>query len=121
MREGTLRTRRIGTAVASLKAVLGIGLLGATPARAENDFANGFEDQLGRLVAFEAFQLGRFVLGSAFAVPAAHYGYGSYEYAPPRRVREHRAPRDAYRPHECDEPWRHQRDRYRDWDDPYDD
>ncbi len=53
--------------------VASLGLLGAVPARANNDFANGFEDQMGRLLALEAFQIGRLVLSSGLHTHVAYY------------------------------------------------
>lgn len=135
MQVQSLRTGGRLLATASLVAVLGVFLLVATPAQAENDFANGFEDQLGRLVAVEAFQLGHLLLAGAFQGPGyyanvVHAGppspdYRGYrdeyvEYAPPR----HRA-RRVRRGHDhrdCDEHRRVRRHRdYEDDDYYYDD
>lgn len=49
-----------------------ISLIGAGPARANNDFQNGFEDELGRIVATQAAAFGAHVLaGAAYPVAAA--------------------------------------------------
>jgi len=86
---GTQTTRRIrgGHKLAGLAAVLGLGLVLAAPAaHARNEFANGFEDQLGRIVAVETVRLGGFLLGgAAYGPPAAYVAptpvyYGSYRY-----------------------------------------
>jgi hypothetical protein len=125
----TLRTGRWSVATLSLIAALGVVLASAKPAHAENDFANGFEDQLGRLVAVEAFQLGHLLLAGVFQPPAYYSGvvhaappvrdyrdaYVAYE--PPRR---HHARRRAWRghdDHDCDEHRRVRRNR--DYDDEY--
>ncbi len=60
----------------ALLAVLG---LAATPARAGNELRNGFEDQVGRLLAFQVFHAGHAILyggyGPGYAAsarPAPH-------------------------------------------------
>ncbi len=40
-----------------------LALIHAAPARANNDFLNGFEDQLGRIVATQVFAIGAPVAG----------------------------------------------------------
>jgi hypothetical protein len=81
------RRRAWRTALAALAVCAGVGLVTASPARADNDFRNGFEDQLGRLLAWEVFRVGHVVL------------QGGYPYYAP----EHRA-----RPHPRHRPrWRH--------------
>lgn len=121
MRSTALRTYRSALLTASFVAVLGAGLVTAAPAQAENDFANGFEDQLGRLFAVEAFRIGHFVLASALPAPPVAYGYSdgtSYDDEPVVYERRHRRERRAHRrvnrrahpryhAYDCDEPSRH--------------
>ena len=64
--------------------VASLGLLGAVPARANNDFANGFEDQMGRLLALEASQIGRLVLSSGLHTHVAHYATAWPQYSAAR-------------------------------------
>ena len=122
------RTRRVGL-LAACAAAIGIGA--AQPAHASNDFANGFEDQLGRLFAFEAFRLGQGILAHALAGPPVAIGYGDpyYDDAPvvyprhrPVARRGHRAvrrPHPRYHAYDCDHP---DHRRYERWDDyAYDD
>jgi len=59
--------------VSFLAALALMGLL-AAPAHAGSEFDDGFEDQLGRLFAYEAFSLGRWIVGSAYA----HAAYGPH-------------------------------------------
>lgn len=84
---------RHGLAIACAVAVATLGLVGAAPARAENDFANGFEDQLGRIVAHQAVGLGFLLLSGGLQPqrvwhdPYSGYGHARpYSYRPPRRV-----------------------------------
>ncbi len=63
---------------------LGAALLMGASARADGDFENGFEDQMGRILAFEAVQAAKAVLfyGAPVPVPvAAPYAAAGY-YAP---------------------------------------
>jgi hypothetical protein len=50
---------------------LGAALLMGASARADGDFENGFEDQLGRILAFEAVQAAKAVLFYGAPVPVA--------------------------------------------------
>jgi hypothetical protein len=100
-RKTTLETARQGcraprsSALAALLACAALGLA-AAPARAGNEFKNGFEDQIGRLLAFQVFQAGQVILG------APGYGYG-YAWA----VRP--APRPLYPPRHWHHAHRHPR------------
>lgn len=112
MRKKTSGSRR-GFAIACVVAVTTLGLVGAAPARAENDFANGFEDQLGRIVAHQAVSLGFLLLSGGAHHQAVRYGvrhepYRGWTHADPyryrpayrhkRRARRHyRPPRRVYR------------------------
>ena len=51
-----IQTRGFGSAVAALAGA--VALIAAGPARANNDFQNGFEDQLGRIAAYRGRQPG---------------------------------------------------------------
>jgi hypothetical protein len=66
---------------------LTLALMGAEPARAGDEFEDGFKDELGRIAAHEAVRGGRqilagILLGGAYA-PAAPQPVGYYEPAPP--------------------------------------
>ena len=75
-----------------------VALIAAGPARANNDFQNGFEDQLGRIAAYGAVNLGLQILSGGYypavvpvpVAPVAYYGpsYGPYyrPYYGPRNV-----------------------------------
>ena len=75
----------------TLAAIAAVIALGAAPAaRANNDFKNGFEDQLGRIAAFGAVNLGLHVLSGGYYPPvpvavapvAAPAYYGPAYYGP---------------------------------------
>ena len=66
------RCRIAGRSLAALAVMLCAGYA-ATPAQAGNEFRDGFEDQMGRLVAVEAFQVGRFILSGGHPGFATHY------------------------------------------------
>lgn len=99
-RHGT-QTRRRGAAtwIAAL-AVLGGAMGVGAPARAGNDFANGFEDQLGRLAAIQVVRFGQLLLtGGVAPHPHGHHWAGHarghpavYGPAPYRHVHPHAAP-----------------------------
>ncbi len=83
------------SAVLAFALALGAVSLPATPAQARDEFENGFEDQIGRLLAFEAYRVGRVILGG-------HAPYGGhrgdyYDYGRPRHYRYSPPPR-FYRP-----------------------
>src|SRR5262245_60794786 len=59
---GRARIAALAIAVASITGV-------ATTARADSHFDNGFEDQLGRILAFEVVQAGKALLFQGVAVP----------------------------------------------------
>lgn len=70
---------------------LGAALLMGASARADGDFENGFEDQMGRLLAFEAVQAAKAVLFYGAPVPVAVPApYVAPTYYPP--VVEYSAP-----------------------------
>ena len=90
-------------------------LFAAAPARAGGEFRDGFEDQLGRLAAFEVFHLGHVLLqgypGPVYAVhyaprPAPHHHHGH----PGRHLGHHRKHHGA--PCAIDHSRRLQRDRH---------
>lgn len=57
----------------------------AEPARANNDFQNGFEDQLGRIVATQVFAIGAQAVTGAYVpvvAPAVYYAPPPVYYAP---------------------------------------
>ena len=86
------RIARLG-APALLLAIAATGIFSAQPAQAKNDFANGFEDQLGRIAAYQAVSFGKFVLsGGAIHShyrPAVHHR----RHHGPRWARRHRSER----------------------------
>lgn len=114
-------------AAAAIGAFLVAGTM-ATPAEADSNFEHGFEDQLGRIFAFEAVNLGKHVLFQSAAHTSwdnhrdrhhggynrhhryvryeGHNGHGKHYWKSPRR---HHAPKNNH--------WRkhdHGREYYRD-------
>lgn len=82
------------TALAGVALVSGALLFAASPAQARNDFKNGFQDQLGRIAAFEVVRAGKYVLFGGYApYYAPHWRFRPVvhrtRYAPPRRVVRH--------------------------------
>jgi hypothetical protein len=68
---------------AALAAFLWVGAA-AAPARADSNFRRGFEDQMGRIMAYEAVNLGKAVIFQGVVHPAV-YGGGhasGYGHAP---------------------------------------
>ncbi|MBW2267341.1 MAG: hypothetical protein JRH16_02100 [Deltaproteobacteria bacterium] len=141
MRKAAFRWKRWGPSVPALALAACLSLLGATPARAGNDLANGFEDQMGRLLAVEAFQFGRFLLSGglhggrmapyATAWPSSAGVRTEHNHAldhddpvDSRRryhARRHRARHERYADHGCNHHERTERSERRpswdDWDD----
>ena len=97
------RTRNRRSVVTFL-AGLALACLMAVPAQAGNEFDDGFEDQLGRLVATEVFHLGRFLLTGG-----AHYAY-TYDDRHARRA--HRRAHRHHRQHRHDRHHHHDHDRH---------
>jgi len=88
-----IQNRNFG--LVALAALAGaVALLAAGPARANNEFQNGFEDQLGRIAAYGAVNLGLQVLTGGYypavvPVPVVQASYYGPHYAPyygPRKV-----------------------------------
>ena len=102
--ERTKRNTRTRCALAFL-ATLACAGLAALPAQAGNDFRDGFEDQLGRLVAVEAFHVGRWILSGGHP---AHYRFSNHarpSYYERHRHHAHRRPHhDSPHRHRVDEP-----------------
>jgi hypothetical protein len=97
--------RRSALAALAIGAALG---LAASPARAGNEFKNGFEDQIGRLLAFEVFHAGHLILG------APVYRSVTVVRPVPRPVYVARSWRHGHRHHHHhDEPCDGERDAYR--------
>ena len=71
MRIQTLERKQRRLGLAALALVTSLGLLGAAPAQADNDFVDGFEDQMGRMVAAQTFAIGQAFIGAAFFAPIA--------------------------------------------------
>jgi hypothetical protein len=74
----------LALALAFFASVLAVGH--AEPAHARNDFQNGFEDQLGRIVAGHVYAVGAQVLGGGYVpvvAPAVYYTPPPVYYAPP--------------------------------------
>jgi hypothetical protein len=80
MRQATLQRTRFHRSFAALAlAVVGAAaLFAAVPARADNDFRNGFEDELGRVAAHAVVGAG---VQIAFGGPVG-YGYAPAYYRP---------------------------------------
>jgi hypothetical protein len=110
------RTRLLGSAFAIGLAALA---LGAAPASAGSEFKNGFEDELGRIVAHHVAAVGHAVLAAPLIVhhsryhappryrplppPVAHHAHaarrrGHDRHGHLRRHRHHRGCRHAARP-----------------------
>lgn len=72
-------TRRAGwpLAIAAVGIFLWVGAA-AAPARADSTFERGFEDQMGRILAYEAVNLGKNILFQGIVHPARHGGYGGH-------------------------------------------
>ena len=81
-----IQTRGFGAmAVAVLAGV--VALIAAGPARANNEFQNGFEDQLGRIAAYGAVNVGLQILTGGYypavvPVPVVQANYYGPRYAP---------------------------------------
>lgn len=73
-------------AVAAIGAFLLVG--SAAPAKADSNFSRGFEDQMGRILAYEAVNLGKHVLFQGVAQSVNHRPY---------RGDDHRYDRDRRR------------------------
>ncbi|HIJ51390.1 MAG TPA: hypothetical protein HPP54_10130 [Nitrospinae bacterium] len=58
----------------------------ALPAGANNDLKNGFEDQVGRLLALETFNVGRAILSPQYRPRAAYRPARRPAYRPVRRA-----------------------------------
>lgn len=124
--DGMLRNLGIRTSAVGLFA-LALGAVGfsAAPASARNDFQNGFEDQMGRILAFEAFHVGQVILSGG--APYAYHGDGPvyeervyYPAPPPVYYRPYYArPRSYHKHRDCDRVESH-RDGRRGGDDRYD-
>ena len=101
----------------AMVAIVALMAFTAAPASAGgNEFDDGFEDQLGRLVATEVFQLGRAVLTGGYHHAAHSYGRHPDDYRPYRRHDHyrHRGHAKHHRWHH----WRHHRDHGHDYDEP---
>ena len=102
--------------------VCGVGLLGAAPAQAEDEFGHGFKDELGRIAAQQVFFVGKAVWTGAFepvAAPARYDEHRHVEARPaPYRYWRDEPPRRAWREETRRQRWRerarHWRQRYRD-------
>ena len=82
----TNRRRIAGRSLAALALLLCAGFA-ATPAQAGNEFRDGFEDQLGRLVAVEAFHMGRLILTGGHPGSTTQYVYVETPYQTKRSHR----------------------------------
>ncbi|MGH0032819.1 MAG: hypothetical protein ACQGVC_23745 [Myxococcota bacterium] len=72
------RTTRWSFALAVLGTFLWVGAT-AAPAHADSNFERGFEDQLGRILAYEAVNAGKEILFHGIVHPV-HYDQRSYGY-----------------------------------------
>ncbi len=106
-------------ALAVAVAVSAVAVTRAKPASANHDFQNGFEDQLGRIFAYQVAALGVRALGGPYApvvapvvVPVPYYAapvvyapiYGGY-YGHPHRVKVRQVVYYPERP--CNEDYDH--------------
>jgi hypothetical protein len=97
-------------ALTAVAVAIGSVAFTAAPAQARDEFENGFEDQIGRLLAFEAYRVGRVVLGGG--VPYGPYDYDYGYHTPPRVERHYYYERPRYhRPRHVHHSHRHGRDR----------
>jgi hypothetical protein len=80
------RRRALGPlTLAALGAFLWVGA-SAAPARADSNFERGFEDQMGRIMAYEAVNLGKAILFQGVVHPAVHHDTHGHGYAPTTQV-----------------------------------
>jgi hypothetical protein len=96
----TQRSRTLCAATLTVIAIaLGSVALTASPAQARDEFQNGFEDQIGRMLAFEAYRVGRVVLGGGFPYATYRGGYDDDYgyYGRPREERHYYYERPRYR------------------------
>jgi hypothetical protein len=112
-RSGFLSRRIRGASLAAGAALLCLGLT-ASPASAGGEFKDGFEDQLGRLLAVHAFQVGKVAL-LAGHVPGGYWDDSRVRYEGRRHRSEHAVHRDAPRRHDRRVERRHHGDRDRKW------
>ncbi|MCG8589167.1 MAG: hypothetical protein MJE66_07735 [Proteobacteria bacterium] len=107
-------SRRLRIALWTGTAAIALLLVSAGSASAKNDFANGFEDELGRIVARHA---GALVLhGPAFAY--GHYDRGYHDERRHHRKHRRHHRRWHHRRHHDHHGWhgrRHHRRDYHDW------
>jgi hypothetical protein len=84
-------------ALALAAGLITIGLMGASPARADDEFGHGFKDELGRIAAQQAFLAGRAVLVEIFR-PVQSARYAEPDHAPQQaRYRDEPRYRDEER------------------------
>jgi len=91
----TMHRKPIRRSIAVLAALACAGLLAAAPAQAGNEFQDGFEDQMGRLVALQVFQLGNLLIFG----PPATYVYTETRYTPPPPLKKHHRKHRGHRGH----------------------
>lgn len=121
--------RRGFGALAAAALVGGATLFGAAPAQARNEFKNGFEDQLGRIAAVGAVNVGLSVLSGGYypaypavvpvpVAPVVHYAPPVYYrpvypvyYGPPHAVVV------KHKHHRHHKHWRRGHGHHGDWDD----
>lgn len=87
MRKATSNTKRTTRAPRALAAIAALACAGfiAAPAQAGGELKDAFEDQMGRLLAVEAFHTGKWILS------AGHYGpYATHDHHYGDRYSKHR-------------------------------
>ena len=90
------RASLLGTALA---VSLGTLLLAAEPAQARDEFKDGFEHELGRIVAHGVAAIGHAVLAPAVIVHRGVYHNRRHHRSNPYYERRHHRPRGHYRHH----------------------
>lgn len=91
---------------AALALALGTLVLGASPADARNDFRNGFEDEMGRIVAHHVAAVGHAILAGPVVIhKEVHIRHGR-----PYRHRVHRHPHARPHRHKIHRHRAHRRD-----------
>jgi hypothetical protein len=99
-RNACLAARAEGSIAATAIFVGAFLLLQAAPARADSNFERGFEDQMGRILAYEAVNLGKHILVRGVIQPYPAYpAYPAYPVYPAPAVYYGGHPGYGYQPY----------------------
>ena len=103
------RSKRAPRTLAAVAAVLCLGFV-AAPAQAGDELRDAFEDQMGRLLAVEAFHTGKWILSGG------HYGHRDYGVRYERRYDRGHDHDHYYRDHGHDRHhWKRHAKKHRKW------